>query len=232
MHQYTVEKSRVSRQKVTIILVIFSIILCTLINSIYDRINTIYPNVFNDINIFLSKWPFLGFSISPISMFAIFKILDALFNSFIWKLKSLNKILGVTNFSGEWEGHCESSFKSDKDIDNNFTVKVTIKQTWKQIFIESVFAQSVSVSDTACIRKTDNRIELKFTYINSPNKTNDKEVKTGDNKLFSKYHDGTNVLYLDVSEKNNEKLNGYYFNYRGNTGTMELIRCKNKKSKS
>lgn len=218
MHPYIIGGKKPDiRQKVTVRLVTLSIIISFLLNAGLDCLKNNYSDIFIGVNSFLQNWPFLGYSIGGyITMFVVLKILDCLFNNFIWKWPIVNRFLGVPNFSGEWRGELFSSYVQGQ----SFSIQMTIKQTWKEISIISSFEKSSSGSDYAIINPDYSLGKmLKFSYSN----------KSADASVGQTEHSGLNELYLEQPDAKNvyQVLRGTYFNNRGssgNKGSMELRR--------
>lgn len=221
MHTYAIggTKSEI-RVSVIIVLFIVSIIASTLINLGIEKLGSVFPSVFNEINTFLGNWSFLDLSIGNISAFAIFGLLMLCFDKKIWKMPIVNKFLDVPDFSGVWEGTLISSYDSQKEV----KVRMTITQTWTNISILSMFSDSEtdkktseSGSDSAFLNP-DSRLGklLKFTYVNTAQVAEwDQSEHRGQNELILKEYDTSKKQYMI--------LEGIYFNNRGRTGNKGTI---------
>ena len=146
-------------------------------------------------------------------MFGVFQLLDKLFDKYLWKLKPINKRLGVPVFLGVWQGNLRSSYAGGQD----YPVTVTIRQTWKEISVCSDFEKSNSACDFAVVNPDASfGIMIRFSY---KNMSRDETVEQSE-------HSGLNELYLKEPNRKGvyQVLSGAYYNNRGNKGSIELKR--------
>lgn len=73
-------------------------------------------------------------------------ICDALysFDNVLWKVKWINKFLGIPNLNGVWKGMAKSSFDESKE----YSMELTVKQTWSKISFVSEFLDTNSKSQS------------------------------------------------------------------------------------
>lgn len=217
MHPYTIggSKTRI-RLYVVVTIVAISIVLSIMINIGVDKLNDCFPAVFEGINNIFNQWSFFGFSFGYISMFVVFNIIYGLFDKYLWKINLINRIHGIPDFTGVWEGELYSSYNTTQ----TFYVKMIIKQTWSEIQIVSEFADSRSGSDTAFIDPDSNQgLMLKFTYANTSH----------DPSVGQSEHRGQNELYIVGNRNTNniyETMEGTYFNNRGQSGNKGNMKIK------
>jgi len=221
MHPYAIGGKKSSiRVKVTSVILIVSIIISSLINRGIEHLANLFPNAFSDINNFLQTWSFLDLSIRNISVFVIFGILMLLFDKKLWKVRIINMLLGIPNFSGKWVGELISSF----DTTEKTKVTLSIVQDWTEISVVSVFFDSVtgnkksnSGSDSAFINPESHLgLLLKYTYVNQAQTASwEQSEHRGQNELILKEYDKQKGKYM--------VLEGSYFNNRGHTGNKGTI---------
>ena len=147
-------------------------------------------------NIVISKAQSSLLSIFSVSL--LFKIIDWLFDKYLWKNKYLLKILDMHDFSGKWRGTIQSSYNEEIEI----PVILEIEQTWKTINCRCEFPEtnSMSVADMVQIDNSDRQSPiLKFTY-----KNQSIAMSTA-----LQFHVGYNELRLVDG-----KLKGFYFTNR------------------
>ena len=213
MHQYTIEGANAGiRQKVTVIQIVISIIICTLINLAIDNFGILDIGYISAVNGFFKQWPFFGFSFGYISMFLVFKIIDWLFDKYIWKMKPFNRLLRIPDFSGIWKGILMSSYDNGTKIH----MEADITQTWKNISIICKFSKSMSGSNSAIINCNSSKgKKLQFTY------NNESQDPAADQSM----HIGVCELYLSATPGDqSQELIGTYYNNRGggNKGSIKL----------
>ena len=217
MHTYAIggTKSNI-RATVTTIIFVISVIISTLINGGFDLLAGQFPKAFDGINSFLNNWSFLDFSLGNISAFLIFGLLSHLFNSKVWRIPFVYKLLEVPDFTGTWEGELNSSYNDS----GTYKIKMVIEQSWNSISIRSYFENSDSGSDSAFIHPEYHLGKmLKFTYANTAKKTNwEQSEHRGQNELFLEDYDTPQKKYMT--------LRGTYFNNRGKTGNKGTIEMK------
>lgn len=101
----------------------------------------------------------------------------------------------IPNFNGEWKGRGKSSYGNETD----YPVKISIKQTLTEIFINANFNQSKSEAFNCSVLKENNKEKLIYNYFNNPNSTEDLDK-----------HYGTIVL----EKITQDRLKGSYFTDR------------------
>lgn len=204
MHNYTIEGD--IRTKITVYITIVSVIMLFIFSLILNNFGV--ESLPLPININNQKILKLCFGLFKIG--AIFSVLYAIFNNWIWKNKYMKKIHKIPDLNGVWHGEFISSFKDDFGNKITGTCDMKIKQTWSKISIECNFNLSESHSKTAVISNDSNGIQLKFEYSNKPNKTVDENLKE---------HSGYNTLTYDEER---ETLKGEYYTNR-NRETYGII---------
>ena len=221
MHSYSIGGDKSSlRRKVVIWLFCISVVLYTLEMHLVDWITANFTTAFTGVNNFFSNLPWLGVSLSGLSAFAIFGVLFWLFDKHIWKLKFMQKLTEIPDFSGVWVGNLKSSYEESPEID----VSMAIKQTWNNVSIVTTFPESQSWSDSAHIAVHISRGPLlKFTYANR-----------GDNKDWEvREHRGENEMFLQKQDEKTKQYNllrGDYYNNRGKSGNVGSIILRRKGS--
>lgn len=219
MHRYSIDKK--DRETILYVLVIVSVALSLMLKTLLSDIciqlaNTIEKATwladFADIIQSTELIP------NVIGVPVVYWVLSSVFNKWLWKIKPLNKILGVPDLNGIWQGSLHSSHD-----DMDYEMELDVKQTWTKIQCTSKFKSSQSFSNVAALYSEG--IEGNVLYFAFHNQSND--VGTGNQQ-----YDGYNILILE-----GEKLSGRYFNNRaslkkankgGNLGTIELRKVKNK----
>jgi hypothetical protein len=158
----------------------------------------------------IMKVPMLWWLDMP-SVLGIFWLLYAAFDAWVWRWSVLRrmKVVKIPDLSGEWRGHCASSF--DEHC-TEYSVEVTIQQTWNDISITLTSASSASHSLSGSILLYQpGGTTLSYEYRNEPK-------AAAIDSMHS--HRGTALLKL-VS---NGRLEGEYYTGRdrGNYGTIHL----------
>ena len=129
------------------------------VNVLFEWLAKMLPSF----NIVISKAQSSLLSIFSVSL--LFKIIDWLFDKYLWKNKCLLKILDMYDFSGKWRGTIQSSYNEEIEI----PVILEIEQTWRTINCRCEFPEtnSTSVADMVQIDTSDRQSPiLKFTYKN------------------------------------------------------------------
>ncbi len=143
-----------------------------------------------------------------------FAILRGLVDRWGWRLPFVRQALGISvrDLHGSWQGHLWSSYgPSPDDPSGRYAVKVTIQQTWTQIFIHLQTDRSASDSISAAWRGSGTADgELVYTYENLP---------FADSPTTMERHGGTTILRV-----RDGKLIGEYYSGRGRQqhGQFEL----------
>lgn len=154
-----------------------------------------------------------------ISAPAIYAILYWWFDKKLWKTEYINKVLQIPDLNGEWTGKAKSSFGDN----NEYTMKLTIKQTWSKISFVASFPDTNSKSESNCASffiETNGDKKIGFGFVNRSR------------EVSAQQYDGYNVLELDSENE----IAGRYFNNRdnsafgidgGNKGQFKLTRGAN-----
>lgn len=136
-----------------------------------------------------------------------------LFDSWIWKIKIVQKLTGKTSLAKEYKGKIHSDYD-----DRVYKGTLTIKQTYSQIFVSFKSAESSSHSIVATIKKNDGINRLIFTYQNEP------RANIQDR---SPIHYGTAILDID----NVDVIEGDYYTGRNTRGHMIFSSVKKARKK-
>lgn len=214
MHPYSVNDGR----KIKVYVTIFFVILTSLLYSFFQYIGIldILEKLENSFDMLspLIDWGFVSIVITPMVIFGFFYFL---FNTYIWKWKVVNKIIGIPNVNGEYKGLLISSYinkETGLKIDPIEMVLI-VNQTFESIKFISKFpnSPSTSVSNMGGLMSCENGIaEFIFAYSN----------KSRDITIENDRHEGMNILRFDLK---NGIVEGEYFNNRGekpNKGNVEL----------
>lgn len=213
MHTYMIDKK--FRGKFIVGIFTCSIILSTALTLLLDMpisFMLTWLKSYNWINEVLSACDALGVTTNFIGIPFLYAILYYLFDKHIWKWKIIQKIHGIPNLGGEWEGELDPSYSDTKMIMN-----LKVKQTWSQINFVSIYPESCSESNTASFFLEGGGImKVGFGFINH-------------SRELQHQYDGYNILDID----DETHLFGRYFNNRdnsnsgreaGNVGTFKLTK--------
>lgn len=143
-----------------------------------------------------------------------------LIDTSLWKHKLLKQILNLPNLSGRYEGFMHSSYFGENEVKTPCAIEIS--QCGSSITITCYFKRrnsdepgktksSESRSDFENLRQEKNgQWLLSYKFTNEPDKLTSKELDS---------HDGyCELRYIQHSRK----LEGAYFNYRGNHGRIEV----------
>ncbi|WFB96755.1 hypothetical protein PDI73_04250 [Lactococcus lactis] len=214
MHPY----SKGGMRKKNILLIVLLVILVSIIYSFLQKIGIIQflEIIEKNVDIFspLIKWGFISIVLTPI---VIFWIIYELFNRYMWKCKLLNKLIGLPNINGKYEGILQSSFKDRTTGEPIPAIPAILEvvQTYDEIKFCISFPETNSSSRSnmgGLISFEGNIAEFAFTYRNN----------SRDFEIESTSHDGMNILRFNLD---NGMVQGEYFNNRGvvpNKGYMDL----------
>lgn len=177
--------------------------------GISDDITIIDKDILTSVDVFLDI----------ISAPVIYAILYWWFDKKLWKTEYINKVLQIPDLNGEWTGKAKSSFGDN----NEYTMKLTIKQTWSKISFVASFPDTNSKSESNCASffiETNGDKKIGFGFVNRSR------------EVSAQQYDGYNVLELDSENE----IAGRYFNNRdnsafgidgGNKGQFKLTRGTN-----
>jgi hypothetical protein len=104
----------------------------------------------------------------PLSAGAVYMVVHALFDKWLWKCRMARKIIDVPDVAGIW--HCEGK---TKDADGNtvyeWQATVSIMQSWEKIAVRMKTEQSSSTSMVAAlINEGSQGYRLIYRYTNEP----------------------------------------------------------------
>lgn len=200
------------RQTVTIWIAIISLILGNTLFRFSNFLAPLLAKHFSEIADFFAQWEYLGILSSQITVATIFAFISWLFNKYLWQIPCINKLLGVPNLNGIWEGVLKSSFQ-ENGVHKIIDMKLEIAQTWNRMTCTSIFPSSKSFSDLVCLDfESSHGIMLKFTY------TNHSEDLSSELTQFAGYNE------LRLNDANT--LSGTYYTKRtpSTRGTILLVR--------
>lgn len=195
MHNYSIMNSKI-RITVTSTIAIISAYVAFMLNPYLEGIGT---------NIPISTY------LLPLYPFAVFGIFYYLFDTVLWKLKPINKLLEIPDVSGTWKGEGQTTYNNSKST--KFNIELNIKQTFSRIIIDGKFNQSYSESINANIDCSNPlRRKLVYSYTNKPQAITTKTMQN---------HVGT--VELCLNEKSTELKGNYFTNRKPLTsGTLKL----------
>lgn len=205
MHPYSVNIEN-KRSKVFWIIAVSSIGLFFILEQI--GLIDVIKEIINFIPLlkYLTRYSVLTLTITP---FLLFKLLYNLMNKKLWRMKYLNKWLGIPDISGRYEGTLYSSYNGGTER----KMELEVKQTFSEIKFTSVFEKSSSDSSMAAMMNFDGKqVVFIFGYASD----------SMDIKVESNSHKGMNRLKFNLGEN---IVVGDYFTDRGsrpNKGNMTL----------
>ena len=219
MHVYSIDKD--IRRKVIVGLFCVSIFISLILKFVFRTPAEYITECIRKVTLFDSLYQmgnFLDMFGDIISTPTIYALLYILFDNVLWKVKWINKFLGIPNLNGVWKGKAKSSFDESKE----YSMELTVKQTWSKISFVSEFldTNSKSQSNSAAFfieANGDNKIG--FSFVN-----NSREVN-------SQQYEGYNILEID----DENEISGRYFNNRdsrligiagGNKGQFKIERTE------
>lgn len=193
---------------------IFSLLLIVPATWIADQINKFIETIPNES--FLGHLSSIGIFGVPTAL-AILFLFFWIFSNHIWKIKYLDKLLGMPNINGRYEGELVSSHTEDKTQNGTYPVVIEVKQTITdiEIFLYTERSCSYSLIASMCKNYAQN-YELVYVYQN----------KTSAIHSDSDMRDHHGSAFLELIDGGNE-LNGYYFNNpreRGRYGKIKVTR--------
>lgn len=104
----------------------------------------------------------------PLSAGAVYILVHAVFDKWLWKCQLINKLLDIPNIQGTWT--CKGQTK-DKDGNTTYdwNAVVTITQSWEKITVRMKTSQSSSNSMVAALINEGNQgYRLIYRYANEP----------------------------------------------------------------
>lgn len=106
----------------------------------------------------------------PLSMGGTFGLLYFVWDRFVWKWPGVVRLHGVPNLNGRWDGHGVSSYdeKEDGTPGSEFSLSVTIRQTFSMVEIFGQNDESTSESTMASIRSDHAVPRVHYAYENVP----------------------------------------------------------------
>ncbi len=152
---------------------------------------------------------------------SIVVVISIVFVKWLWKCKWFHPwLVPFPNLEGKWEGSIKTTFKDEQ---HNIPLEVTITQTFFQITVRIKTLESQSISNGAYFPiDMDGKVShLYYSYVNTPNR---------DVRDRSVIHYGTTRLDFDHYPVN--KLSGEYWTSRCTTGTIELKKTNNERSRT
>lgn len=194
MHHYSIDSNE--REKVFIVLALFSVIASILISKILVAFE-----------IEIHWW------IDAPSVMGIYGLLIFSFENYLWKIKFVRKILGVItpSLKGSWKGRIQTEYDNYK---SNYDAQLEISQNWSRILFNLKTQSSCSKSITTNISKNGEEYVIFFSYTNYP--------KPGEKETLLP-HKGFATLTF---REQNLQLEGEYFTdrFRKNNGKLFFIK--------
>lgn len=200
MTEYSINKK--TRNTLNMVTLIISIFICLAIQIVLNK--TLF-NKYGE-NPLILYWSLF---IVP-SVFFVMELMKLLFAKYLWKIKWINKIIGIPDLNGEWEVFGKSNYNNGTE----FGGKICITQTLTKIKIAGFFGESKSFNTHTYLKvDEDGTFELSYCYENTP---------LPDASETMKKHCGFMIFNGD----NQNKLEGSYFNdrFREKNGTITLIK--------
>ena len=201
MHVYSIDKD--IRRKVIVVIfglsIFISIIMKYLLSVPIGFIGECIKKV-ELLQILFQIGNLLDVFVDVISVPVIYAILYWWFDKKLWKTKYINKVLQIPDLNGEWTGKAKSSFGDN----NEYTMNLTIEQTWCKISFVASFPDTKSKSESNCASffvETNGDKKIGFGFVNRSREVN------------SQQYDGYNILELDSENV----IFGRYFNNRDNS---------------
>lgn len=149
---------------------------------------------------------------------AILFLLFWLLNNCVWKFPLINKIIGIPNLNGRYEGQLVSSHVEDKQQNGTYPIVIEIRQTLISVCIYVYTERSCSYSLIANICKNyHDNYELVYVYQN----------KTSAIQSDSDMRDHHGTAFLEVSDEG-LSLDGSYFNNPRERGRYGKVNVKRK----
>lgn len=145
MHVYSIDKD--IRRKVIVGLFCVSIFISLILKFVFRVPVEYITECIRKVALFDSLYQmgnFLDVFGDIISTPTIYAMLYILFDNVLWKVKWINKFLGIPNLNGVWKGMAKSSFDESKE----YSMELTVKQTWSKISFVSEFLDTNSKSQS------------------------------------------------------------------------------------
>lgn len=154
------------RQKVTIMIAIISLLLGNILFNLCNYLTPYLASFLPSVTAYFSQWEYLGVFSSQITVGTVFAVINWLFDKRLWRIRWINKFLGVPDLNGSWEGVLESSFE-ENCVNKKVDMQLEIEQSWNRMKCTSIFPTSKSYSDLVCLdSESSHGTVLKFTYTN------------------------------------------------------------------
>ena len=151
------------RSKVILVIALTSLFIGNRLFYFFNDLLTSCPQL----EIYISKWEYLGVIPSQITVAIVFGIIKWFFTNYLWKLNFVTKLCDVPNLNGKCEGVLISSYIDSEGNPTELEMVLDIQQTWEKIRCVSTFDKSRSACDMVCIDTTSPEgVLLKFTYVN------------------------------------------------------------------
>ena len=157
--------------------------------------------------------PYFRFSapISAVPVFGLFLLVFYLFNSHLWKWRSLRKLLLVPDLNGIWRCEGRGVLRGGEEVDAPWEATITITQSWSKISILMTGDASGSKSVAASLhREPGIGYRLLYHYENGPKA----------DQIHLEKHSGSSEMLIQDSCVDAE---GHYFTdqHRRTVGTMK-----------
>lgn len=180
----------------------------------------IYNYVSNFLEDFIKQYPFFQQIYSYVGVFSTVTLITTtviIIDQIGWKYKAFKWLVEIPNLNGRYTGELISSYQSSSGVFVKKIVVMEIKQTASKLQIFSYFgdltntstSSSVSVSEQIISEGNSNSSNLFYIFSNETSPLLNLNNHAGTAKL--KY-------FKDI-----KKIEGEYYNQRGNTGKIEVI---------
>lgn len=200
MHDYSI--GRHPKEKILFGLAFLAIISTPFINRGFSQIQDI-----------LGYWTL---PLASVSTFMVFGAVFWWFNQYLWKCKSVRKILLMPDLNGKWECTGTTLIKAGAETNYPWKAEINITQSWSKIIIRLKTKDSVSYSTSASITRLEGQgFKILYHYQNDPTRIEETLHK----------HDGaTEIIFnQDCTEGT-----GHYFTdqHRSTVGSLTLRKIK------
>jgi hypothetical protein len=202
MHDYSIDKH--PKEKVLFVLALLAIILAPTIQELAERIVN-YLEVHS------------GWSSAPavaVPVFGVFAGLYCLFNTYLWRLDWLRKLLLVPDLNGTWQCVGKTVLKDAEAVDISWEGTINVTQSWSKmsIYIRTEHSHSRSIS-ASIFHEKGIGYRLLYQYNNEPHA----------DELDLEKHSGSAELMFSEDAT---IASGHYFTDRHRTtvGTISLKR--------
>mgnify|MGYP003609872900 CR=1 FL=1 len=184
-------------------------------------LSVIYNYVSNFLEDFIKQYPFFQQIYSYVGVFSTLTLITLtiiVIDIIGWKYKAFTWLVDIPNLNGRYKGELISSYQSSPGVFVNKLFVMEIKQTASKLYIFSYFgdlsnntstSSSINVSEQITPDQNNNSSNLFYIFSNETSPLLNLNNHTGTAKL--KYF------------KDAKKLEGEYFNQRGNTGKIEVV---------